>query len=510
MDALALGIDKVSLSTLRHIDAARQYSLRLSDVVAVRVAKGEALVRERVDRGETVYGVNTGVGPLAGTVIDPEQLEDLQLRLILSNAAGVGDPLPETVVRRAILLKLLSLSSGHCGVSLNLVNTLMEWFNRRMTPVVPSKGSVGASGDLAPLAHLAAAFCGIGEVQVAGVRLDASKAIEQAGLKPLKPGLKEGAALLNGTEISTALGIEGLFRVEDCFGAAMVTASMMIDAGGGTADALDPRIQISRGQRGQTAVAAASSALLKDSALQKGARARIQDPYCLRCHPQVAGAALDVIGHASEVLAREIGAVTDNPLVCLDSGDLLYGGNFHAQPIGLAADSLAMAICEIGGISERRVAYMMDSNYSGLPPFLVAEGGLNSGFMLGQVTAAALVSENRSLATPYSVDSIPTGANSEDYVSMATGAARRLLDMTANLRSIIAIEMLAACQGIDLRRPAQTSAKLESVWSAVRDRVDAWDRDRLFAPDINAVVSMIEGRDFLMPEVTGLLPSFND
>jgi len=504
---LELGEGRIGLAELRQLESADTAVFRLGEDARACIARGAAHLRARMEAGGAVYGVNTGVGPLAGSSIPPELIGELQRRLVVSNCAGVGEPLAPRVVQRAMVLKTLRLASGRCGVSRALVDVLVDWLNQGLLPVIPSQGSVGASGDLAPLAHMAAALSGIGEVDFRGRRMPAADAIVAAGLSPVTLGAKEGAALLNGTEISTALAIEGLLRAEECLAAALISGALTVDAGGGTAHAFDARTQALRRQPGQIAVAAAYRSLLEGSELQTLERSRIQDPYCLRCQPQVMGAAMDLLEHAGGVLEREIEAVTDNPLICLDSGELLYGGNFHAQPVGLAADCIAMAVSEIGGIAERRVAYLVDANFSGLPAFLVADGGLNSGFMLAQVTAAALVSENKAIATPGSLDSIPTGANSEDYVSMATYAARRLSPMAANLRSVIAIEILAACQGIDLRRPHRTSDRLEGVWSRVREEVSRWDEDRVLSPDIEAVAAMVRSGELLGEEVLALLPS---
>jgi histidine ammonia-lyase len=376
-------------------------------------------------------------------------------------------------------------------------------------PVVPEKGSAGASGDLAPLAHIGAALIGEGDVFHRGERKPAARALQQEGACPLQLGPKEGLALVNGTQVSTALAIEGLFRLEELLATALVIGALSVEAGSGTAMAFDPRIQALRGQKGQQTVGAVLAGLLKGSPLQQARPVqRIQDPYCLRCQPQVMGAVLDQLRHAADILTREINGVSDNPLFDVESGDILYGGNFHAQPIGLAVDGMALAIAEIGSMSERRTAFLIDPSLSGLPAFLVAKAGLNSGFMVAQVTAAALVTENKALAHPVSIDSIPTAANLEDHVSMAAYAARRLLPMAENARAILGIELLSAAQGLDLRRPARTSETLEAVHAGMRARVPAWEEDRFFSPDIEAAIEMIAGG--LCSERVGrsFLPSF--
>lgn len=469
--------------------------------------KGASILRGALDTGKLIYSVNTGFGPLSGQAISGDQLSDLQHRLILSNSVGVGPPLAEHVVRRVMLLKIATLIHGTCGVRENLVDALIAMLNAHIHPVIPVKGSCGASGDLAPLAHLGAGLTGVGEVFHRGARKSAMDALRDAGLAPFVLGPKEGAALVNGTQVSTSLAIEGLFRAEEAFATALVAGALSLEAGSGSAGALDARIHIWRGQVGQQKVAAALRAIIAQSELQARGSPRIQDPYCLRCQPQVMGAALDLIDHAAQVLTREINAVSDNPLICLETGDILFGGNFHAQPVGLAADCLAMAISEIGAIAERRIAFLVDTHMSGLPPFLVANGGLNSGFMIAQVTAAALVSENKAMAHPGSLDSIPTGANHEDYVSMATYAARRLAEMADNLRNILAIELLAACQGLEFRRPGQSTPILENVFKEVRTHVPMWIEDRFFAPDVNVIADLIAKRVFIPDPIKAVLPS---
>jgi histidine ammonia-lyase len=388
----------------------------------------------------------------------------------------------------------------------------MALYNAGVLPSIPSQGSVGASGDLAPLAHMTLALMGEGEVRIDGTAVAATEGLRRAGISARSLAAKEGLALLNGTQVSTALALKALFEVEDIFAAAVVTGALSVDAAKGSDTPFDARIQEVRGQPGQIDVAAKYRFLLSGSEIRRSHLVdddRVQDPYSLRCQPQVMGACLDLVRHVAATLSIEANAVTDNPLVFADSGEVLSGGNFHGEPVALAADVLALAIAEIGALSERRIALLIDESLSGLPPFLVRDPGINSGFMMAHVTAAALASENKSLAHPASVDSLPTSANQEDHVSMSTFAARRLGDMTRNSRSIIAIELLAAAQGIDFRAPLKTSQKLQAVHDAVRKRVAFYAEDRYFAPDISAISDLV-GSGGLTDEVADLLPSWND
>ena len=476
--------------------------------VAVRAA--QAVVDQAVAQRRRVYGINTGMGSLADSAIDVDLLSELQRRLILSNAAGTGEPLPDRVVRRTMLLKINTLGLANSGVSETMVDALIALFNRDAHPCIPSKGSVGASGDLAPLAHLGAAMMGEGEMRLEdGETVPAGVALARLGLEPFVPAPKEGLAMVNGTQVSLALALEGLFAFEDAFSAALVAGALSVEAALGSTVPFDERIHRARGQRGQTDVASVYRTLLENSGFRAASAesGRVQDPYSLRCQPQVLGAALDAMRFAADVLGREVNAMTDNPLIFADTGDVLYGGNFHAQPVGLAADVAALALAETGSMAERRIALLTDAHMSGLPPFLAADSGLNSGFMVAHVTAAALASENKALANPRSTDSLPTTANQEDYVSMATHAARRLVEMADNLAGIVAIELLASCQGVYLRRPLRSSAALEQVVERVHAVAPAFDEDRYFAPGIEAVKASIVGGDFraLMPGT--LLPA---
>ncbi|MBK4722539.1 histidine ammonia-lyase [Azospirillum sp. YIM DDC1] len=465
-------------------------------------------VAEAAGGERAVYGVNTGFGLLAKKRIPPDQVRELQRRLVLSHSAGTGPDLPPGVVRLILALKVNALARGHSGVRMAVIEALLALFNRGVLPVVPAKGSVGASGDLAPLAHLTGVLIGEGEADVDGERLPAAAALARAGLAPLVLEAKEGLALLNGTQVSTALGLAGLVAAEDGFAAALVAGALSVDAALGSDGPFDARIHDLRGQPGQRDVAAVYRSLLHGSGIRDSHREgheTVQDPYSLRCQPQVMGAVLDHLRFAAGVLEREANAVSDNPLVFPDSGDILSGGNFHAEPVALAADVLALSIAETGALSERRIALLMDTHLSGLPPFLVADGGLNSGFMIAQVTAAALASENKQMAHPASVDSLPTSANQEDHVSMATHAARRLSDMADNLAGIVAVELLAAAQGVDLRAPLASSPALERARGLLRARVAVWTQDRAMAPDIAAAKRLVTEGAF-RPFAADLLP----
>lgn len=450
------------------------------------VEAGMASLDRVVAQDRTVYGVNTGFGLLAQTRIEHDQLRQLQKNLVLSHAAGVGAPLPDDVVRLMMVLKLVSLARGASGVRTCVLHAISGFLSRDIYPVIPSQGSVGASGDLAPLAHMSAALMGVGCVRIKGKTLPAAKAIAEAGLKPLELGPKEGLALLNGTQASTAMALASLFAAENIFAAALVSGAMSVDALKGSDAPFDPRLHELRGQPGQIAVAQTLRLLQKGSAIRQSHVHcnRVQDPYSLRCQPQVMGAILDLLRFAGRTLSIEANAVTDNPLVFPDGDEVISGGNFHAEPVAFAADQIALALAEIGSISECRIAILTDPKMSGLPAFLVRDNGLNSGFMIAQVTAAALVSENKLLAHPASIDTIPTSAGQEDHVSMSAHGARRLAQMAENTTHIVAIESLAAAQGIEFHRPLKSSQILESLLARLRAEVAPYDNDRFFAPDI--------------------------
>ena len=468
-------------------------ALSLDPECLAEIDRSAKQVAQVIESGQVVYGINTGFGVLAKKTIPADQVRELQRRLVLSHAAGVGAPLQDDVVRLALALKINSLARGYSGVRRAVLEYLLDCYNADLLPVVPAQGSVGASGDLAPLAHVAAVLLGEGEARLAGKQMPAAEALRQIGREPLSLAAKEGLALLNGTQISTALALQGLFEILDLFAAALAAGALSLDAALGSDAPFDPRIHEIRGQPGQIAVARTLRHLLKGSEIRQSHLDcdRVQDPYSLRCQPQVMGAVLDTVAHVAGVVEREANAVSDNPLVFSDTGEVLSGGNFHAEPIAIASDALAVAGSEIGALSERRIALLIDANMSSLPPFLVAEPGLNSGFMIAQVTAAALASENKMLATPASVDSLPTSANQEDHVSMATHGARRLLNIAGNGRNIVAIELLAAAQGVEFRRPLKTSSSLERVLQEIRHHVPFHREDHYFQPDILATEQRI-------------------
>ena len=472
-------------------------SVELGPEAQRRIAESREMIEEVVAHGDTIYGVNTGFGQLASVRISNDELAHLQENLVRSHAVGVGEDLDDEIVRLIMLMKIIALAEGFSGVRLELVETLCALVNHEIYPRIPARGSVGASGDLAPLAHMAGALIGIGEVRVRGNLVTAASALEQAGIEPVRLAPKEGLALLNGTQVSTALALAAVFRTENILSATLMAGAMSSDAIQGSDTPFDRRIQSVRGHGGQIAVAAVLRDLMRDSEIRASHEEcdRVQDPYSIRCQPQVVGACLDVLRHVCKVLETEANAVTDNPLVFADTGAVLSGGNFHAEPVALAADYLALAIAEIGALSERRIALLIDAHLSGLPPFLVEGGGLNSGFMMAQVTAAALASENKSHAHPASVDSLPTSANQEDHVSMATYAARRLHTMLDNVADILAIELLAAAQGIEFRG-LKSSPAIEEVIAAIRALSPRYENDRSLAPDIRCVAATIDNGDF--------------
>jgi len=486
---------ELSLEQLQAIHAAC-VPLQIEETSRSWIRAGADLVRLAALGEQPVYGVNTGFGKLASQSISREQLDALQLNLVRSHSAGVGAPLAPAVVRLMLALKVASLARGYSGVREHVVDTLMAVHNAGLIPWVPSQGSVGASGDLAPLAHMTLALLGEGHMWVDGERRDAAPVLERAGIAPLSLHAKEGLALINGTQTSTALALHALFSFEPVLESALVIGAMTVDAARGSDGPFDPRIHELRGQPGQIDVAKYYRELLAGSQIRRShldGDDRVQDPYCLRCQPQVVGACLDQLRHAARVLLREANAVTDNPLVFVSDNALVSGGNFHAEPVALVADGCALAIAEVGAIAERRIAMLIDSGVSRLPAFLTADPGLNSGFMVAHVTAAALASENKSLAHPASVDSLPTSANQEDHVSMACFAARRLQPMIANTAHILGIELLAAAQGIEFLRPLRSSFALELAHSLVRDTCPPLQQDRALADDIERAASMVTG-----------------
>jgi histidine ammonia-lyase len=487
---------ELTLAQLRRLCGSERVAVQLDPACRAGIRASAELVRRATEGDAPVYGVNTGFGKLATTRIAKEDLAVLQLKLLRSHAVGVGAPLDEKIVRLILLLKASSLARGHSGVREEVVDTLLALHNKGLTPVIPCQGSVGASGDLAPLAHLSLPLIGEGEVFYQGERMPASHGLERAGIRPIQLSAKEGLALINGTQVSTALAIDALLATDRLFEAAVISGGLTLDAARGSDGPFDPRIHAVRGQPGQIDCAAAYRALMVGSEIRRSHLEnddRVQDPYCLRCQPQVMGACLDQMRHAAQVLVREANAVTDNPLVF--GNDMISGGNFHAEPVALAADGLALAIAEIGAITERRIAMLVDTVVSRLPPFLTPEPGLNSGFMIVHVTAAALASENKSLAHPASVDSLPTSANQEDHVSMATFAARRLQPMLKNTAHIVAIELLAAAQGIEFLRPLMSAPGLEGVLRLVRSVSPAMMQDRSLARDMEAVHHLVAAGD---------------
>jgi histidine ammonia-lyase len=468
--------------------------LQLDPAAAPVIAASAAVVQRAAEGDAPVYGVNTGFGKLANQRISESDLALLQLNLIRSHSVGVGEALQPAVVRLMLAMKAASLARGASGVRPVVIDSLLAVFNAGLVPYVPSQGSVGASGDLAPLSHMTLALIGEGEFLVDGQRKPARGVLAEAGIAPLQLAAKEGLALINGTQTSTALALHAFLAFEPVLESALVIGALTVDAARGSDGPFDPRIHALRGQPGQIDVAQYYRALLAGSAIRQSHREgddRVQDPYCLRCQPQVVGACLDQLRHAALVLMREANAVTDNPLVFPEDGTMISGGNFHAEPVALAADAMAVAIAEVGAIAERRIAMLIDASVSGLPPFLTSDPGLNSGFMIAHVTAAALASENKSLAHPASVDSLPTSANQEDHVSMATFAARRLQAMIRNTAHILGIELLASAQGIEFLRPLRSAVALEMAHALLREVCPSVDRDRYLAPDIERATALV-------------------
>lgn len=493
MNTLILKPGTLDLAQLRQ---AYQQPLRveLDPAAYAAIDASVACVESILAEGRTAYGINTGFGLLASTRIAPADLEKLQRSLVLSHAAGVGEALDDDLVRLIMLLKVNSLARGFSAIRRQVIEALIALINAEVYPHIPLKGSVGASGDLAPLAHMSLVLIGESKARYQGQWLPAREALAVAGLEPMTLAAKEGLALLNGTQVSTAYALRGLFEGEDLFAAATVCGGLSVEAMLGSRAPFDARIHAARGQRGQIDVAAAYRELLTDSSEVSRSHAncdKVQDPYSLRCQPQVMGACLTQLRQAAEVLEVEANAVSDNPLVFAEEGDVISGGNFHAEPVAMAADNLALALAEIGALSERRISLMMDRHMSQLPPFLVENGGVNSGFMIAQVTAAALASDNKALAHPASVDSLPTSANQEDHVSMAPNAGKRLWAMAENVRGILAIEWLGACQGLDFRHGLKSSERLEKARSRLRERVPYYQEDRFFAPDIEAASALL-------------------
>ena len=483
---------------------------RLDPACDAAIAKAAARIAEIAAGDAPVYGINTGFGKLASIRIAPDDVATLQRNLILSHCCGVGAPLPAEIVRLIMALKLISLGRGASGVRLETVRLIEAMLDKGVTPVIPGQGSVGASGDLAPLAHLAAVMIGEGEARFGGERMGGAAALARAGLAPVTLAAKEGLALINGTQASTALALAGLFRAHRAAATALVTGALSTDAAMGSSAPFHAEIQLLRGHQGQIDAGAALRGLLAASEIRAGhvdGDERVQDPYCIRCQPQVGGACLDLLRSVAATLEIEANAVTDNPLVLSDDS-VVSGGNFHAEPVAFAADQIALAVCEIGAIAQRRIALLVDPALSyGLPAFLAKNPGLNSGLMIAEVTSAALMSENKQLAHPASVDSTPTSANQEDHVSMACHAARRLLAMTDNLFAIIGIEAITAAQGVEARAPLTTSPELAKAIALIRSRIATLEADRYMADDLAAASELVASGALAGAVSPGLLPS---
>ncbi len=501
---------KLTLQDIRRVEKEETF-VTLDESAKAKIDRANKTILKILDEDKTVYGVNTGFGLLANTKIKKEDLEDLQRRIVLSHSAGIGEYVSNSTVRLVMLLKVNSLSLGYSGIRLKVIEALINLINTQVYPCIPKKGSVGASGDLAPLAHMSSILLGYGYVNYKGEILSAKEGLAIANMKPLVLGAKEGLALLNGTQLSTTFGLEGLFFAEDLFASAIVTGSMCVEAVLGSRAPFDERVHTIRGHQTQIDTAKLYRNLLEDESeisISHKNCDRVQDPYSIRCQPQVMGACLMQIRNSAQTLITEANGVTDNPLIFVDEQDVISGGNFHAEPIAFASDNLALAISEIGALSERRVALLVDKHLSQLPPFLVDNGGINSGFMIAQVTAAALASENKSLAHPSSVDSLPTSANQEDHVSMATYAGRRLKDMAENSAGIIGIELLACAQGMDFRAPKLSTPKLEFAKKTLREQVSFYDEDRYFTDDIQKSMSIVQSGIFNALLDASLIPSF--
>jgi len=485
---------QVRLSDLAQVLAGATVSL--DPLFWQRVEAASHIVAKAARADVPTYGINTGFGKLASTRIHADQTAQLQRNLIVSHCCGVGPPTPEPIVRLMMALKIISLGRGASGVRCEVIEQLQAMLASGVCPLVPQQGSVGASGDLAPLAHMTAVMIGEGQAFIEGRTVPGGEALAAIGLAPLTLGPKEGLALINGTQFSTAYAISGLLRAHRLACAALVTGALSVDAAMASTAPFRPEIQQLRGHAGQVAAGAALTALLEGSDIRQShleGDDRVQDPYCLRCQPQVAGAALDLLTQAAQTLAVEANAVTDNPLVLVEVGEIVSGGNFHAEPVAFAADQIALALSELGAISERRIATLVDPALNfGLPPFLTPDPGLNSGFMIAEVTAAALYAENKQRALACSIDSTPTSANQEDHVSMAAHAARRLSDMADNLATILGIELLVAAQGITLRLPHSTSPPLVAVIATLRELVPELGDDRYMADDLATAAALVE------------------
>ncbi|QEY51454.1 histidine ammonia-lyase [Legionella longbeachae] len=490
----------LTLQSIKHV-LNQQLKCSLAEDALTQINASHQTVKKVILDKKTVYGINTGFGSLANQTISSDNLKQLQKNIVLSHACGTGELLSDEIVALILLLKINNLAQGYSGVRLELIETLISLYNHRIYPCIPSKGSVGASGDLAPLAHMSLPLLGVGDVHYQGKKISALEGLKIAGLKPIELEAKEGLALLNGLQVSTAIALTALFATENLFETALITGALSVDAANGSDVPFDDRIQKVRGHEAQRSVAACYRELLAGSQIRESHLdcARVQDPYSLRCQPQIMGAVLHQIQFVKETLQVEVNAISDNPLVFSEQEQIISGGNFHGEIVAMAADNLALAIAEIGSNAERRIALLIDKNFSNLPAFLIKESGLNSGFMIAHVTAAACASENKALAHPHSVDSLPTSANQEDHVSMATSAARRLHAMNDNTATILAIELLAASQGVEFHKPLKSSQLLEEVHLRLRSYVQPYDSDRFFAPDIDLVKEKILAGEFTTP-----------
>ncbi len=470
--------------------------VEISKEAQLRIIKSYETVKHKIDNKKPVYGITTGFGQLSHIVIDEKQSRELQKNLIMSHACGVGKPFNEEITRAIMLLRANTLANGHSGVNLRVVETLIEMLNKGVHPVIPEKGSLGASGDLANLAHVALVMIGLGEAVYNGVKMDGSSAMKGAGIPIVELEGKDGLGLINGTQIMTALGSLYIYEAEFLINTANIAAALTLEALQGLTDAMDPRIHRVRPHMGQVKCAEDVRELIKGSTYVNKS-GRIQDAYSLRCIPQVHGASLDAINYVKNVLNIEMNSVTDNPIVFPDDDEILSGGNFHGQPLALALDFLAIALSELANISERRIERLVNPQLSGLSPFLAKNSGLNSGYMIAQYTAASLVSENKLLASPASVDSIPTSANQEDHVSMGAISARKAGEVVENLRHVLAIELMCAVQAIDLQEPETLGKGTQEAYKIIREIIPVLDTDRVLYHDINKVVELLKKHDFV-------------
>lgn len=492
MKALLLGNNRITLEEVRDV-AVSTRKVALAPTAKTKIEKAYRYLQGRTKSGETIYGVNTGFGLLANVRIPEKDLEELQYNLLRSHSVGTGNPISIPAARAMLLLRAVNLSQGHSGVRVELVEQCIRLLNAGVTPWIPEQGSVGASGDLAPLSHLSLVLIGEGRAYYRGELISGKKALKAAKLKPIRLGPKEGLALINGTQFMTALGTLALLEAEYLCDIADLSGAISLEALKGTTAAFDPEIQAVRGHPGQVHAASRLREILTPNGVESEiARShedcdKVQDPYSLRCMPQVHGASRDTLRFVREVLEREVNAVTDNPLIFPDSGKVISGGNFHGQIVAIAMDTLSIAIAEIASISEQRIEKLINPALSGLPAFLVREGGVNSGFMIVQVAAASIVSENKTLCHPASVDSIPTSADKEDHVSMGAWAARKACIIVQNVRRVLAMELLAATTGLEFHRPLKSSPKIERTIRTIRKDVKAITKDRTFYIDIHAI-----------------------